>query len=78
MHMAAIRMLFSWLTEKGVLAMNPARVRGRLDHVQKLLNLTFDKRPRFAFSPRKFLGLDFPRRIHGQDTFFGSVATLEA
>ena len=23
--MAAIRMLFSWLTEKGVLAMNPAR-----------------------------------------------------
>jgi site-specific recombinase XerC len=24
-HMAAIRMLFSWLTEKGVIAMNPAR-----------------------------------------------------
>jgi site-specific recombinase XerD len=24
-HMAAIRVLFSWLTEKGVLAMNPAR-----------------------------------------------------
>jgi integrase/recombinase XerD len=24
-HMAAIRMLFSWLTEKGILAMNPAR-----------------------------------------------------
>jgi integrase/recombinase XerD len=24
-HMAAIRMLFSWFTEKGVLAMNPAR-----------------------------------------------------
>jgi site-specific recombinase XerD len=24
-HMAAIRMLFSWLTEKGVLAMNPSR-----------------------------------------------------
>jgi site-specific recombinase XerD len=24
-HMAAIRMLFSWLTEKGVLAMKPAR-----------------------------------------------------
>src|SRR6201981_2159384 len=24
-HMAAIRMMFSWLTEKGVLAMNPAR-----------------------------------------------------
>jgi site-specific recombinase XerD len=24
-HMAAIRMLFSWLTEKGVLAMSPAR-----------------------------------------------------
>jgi site-specific recombinase XerC len=23
--MAAIRMLFSWLTEKGILAMNPAR-----------------------------------------------------
>jgi site-specific recombinase XerD len=24
-HMAAIRMMFSWLTEKGVLAMNPPR-----------------------------------------------------
>jgi site-specific recombinase XerD len=24
-HMAAIRMMFSWLTEKGILAMNPAR-----------------------------------------------------
>jgi integrase/recombinase XerD len=24
-HMSAIRMLFSWLTEKGILAMNPAR-----------------------------------------------------
>src|ERR1700692_2472984 len=24
-HMAALRMMFSWLTEKGVLAMNPAR-----------------------------------------------------
>jgi site-specific recombinase XerD len=24
-HMSVIRMLFSWLTEKGVLAMNPAR-----------------------------------------------------
>jgi site-specific recombinase XerD len=24
-HMAAIRVLFSWLTEKGILAMNPAR-----------------------------------------------------
>jgi hypothetical protein len=24
-HVATIRMLFSWLTEKGVLAMNPAR-----------------------------------------------------
>ena len=25
---------------------------------------------RFAFGPRKFLGLDFPGRIHGQDSFF--------
>jgi len=24
-HMAAIRMFFSWMTEKGILAMNPAR-----------------------------------------------------
>jgi integrase/recombinase XerD len=24
-HMSAIRMLFSWLTEKGILAVNPAR-----------------------------------------------------
>jgi integrase/recombinase XerD len=24
-HMSAIRMLFSWLTEKGILAMNPTR-----------------------------------------------------
>jgi integrase/recombinase XerD len=51
-HIAAIRMLFSWLTEKGVLAMNPARevktpkfsrVEGKTpapphEEVQKLLN----------------------------------------
>ena len=51
-------------------AIAEASVRGCLDHVQKLLNLAFDKCRRFAFGPRKSLGLDFPRRIHGQDTFF--------
>jgi hypothetical protein len=35
------------------------------------LNLTFDKCRRFAFGPRKSLGLYFPGRIHGQDSFFG-------
>jgi hypothetical protein len=38
---------------------------------KKQLNLTLDECRRLAFGPREFLGLDFPRRIHGQDTFFG-------
>ena len=42
-----------------------------LDRAKKPLNFTFDKRRRFAFGPRKSLGLDFPGRIHGQDSFFG-------
>jgi hypothetical protein len=42
-----------------------------VDRVQKSLNFTFDKRRRFAFGPRKSLGLDFPGRIQGQDPFFG-------
>ena len=48
-----------------------AGVRGCLDRGKKRLNLAFDKCPRFAFSPRKSLGLDFPGRIHGQHSFFG-------
>jgi hypothetical protein len=52
-------------------AIAEARVRGCLDHVQKLLNLTFNKCRRFAFGPRKSLGLDFPGRIHGEHSFFG-------
>jgi site-specific recombinase XerD len=35
-HMAAIRMLFSWLTEKGVLATNPSKPQVA-DFVDKLL-----------------------------------------
>ena len=42
-----------------------------VDRAQKLLNFTFDKRRRFAFGPRKSLGLDFPGRIHGEHSFFG-------
>jgi hypothetical protein len=38
---------------------------------KKQLNLTLDECRRLAFGPREFLGFDFPRRIHGQDTFFG-------
>ena len=38
---------------------------------KKLLNFAFDKCRRFAFGPRKSLGLDFPGRIHGQHSFFG-------
>jgi hypothetical protein len=40
------------------------------DRVQKLLNLAVDECRRFAFGPRKSFGLDFPGRIHGQDSFF--------
>ena len=52
-------------------AIAEAGVRGRLDRAQKLLNFTFDKCRRFAFGPRKSLGLDFPGRIHGEHSFFG-------
>src|SRR6202011_6277284 len=52
-------------------AIAEAGVRGCLDSAQKLLNFTFDKRRRFAFGPRKSLGLDFPGRIHGEHSFFG-------
>jgi hypothetical protein len=52
-------------------AIAEARVRGRLDYVQKLLNLAFDKCRRFAFGPRKSLGLHFLGRIHGEHSFFG-------
>jgi hypothetical protein len=51
-------------------AIAEAGVCGCLDRVQKLLNLAFDKCWRFAFGPRKSLGLDFPGRIHGQHSFF--------
>ena len=46
-------------------------MRGCLDHAQKPLNFTFDKRRRFAFGSRKSLSLDFPGRIHGEHSFFG-------
>jgi hypothetical protein len=52
-------------------AIAEAGVRGCLDDAQKFLNFTFDKCRRFAFGPRKSLGLDFPGRIHGQHSFFG-------
>jgi hypothetical protein len=35
------------------------------------LDFTIDECRRFAFGPRKSLGLDFPGRIHGQHAFFG-------
>jgi hypothetical protein len=51
-------------------AIAEARVRGCLDRAQKLLNLAFDKRRRFAFGPRKSLGLDFPGWIFMASTPF--------
>jgi site-specific recombinase XerC len=57
-HMAAIRMLFSWLTEKGVLAMDPARGSGPLRPAQtscgtRLLRLSHSRGPpsRWNFAP---------------------------
>jgi len=52
-------------------AITEARVRGCLDRVKKPLNFAFNKCRRFAFGPRKSLGLDFPGRIHGENSFFG-------
>ena len=52
-------------------AITEARVCGRFDRVQKFLNLAVNKRRCFAFGPRKAFGLDFPGRIHRQDSFFG-------
>jgi hypothetical protein len=46
-------------------------VRGGLDRVEKLLNFAIDERRRFAFGPRKPLGLDFPGRVHGEHSLFG-------
>ncbi len=46
-------------------------MRGCLDRAKKLLNLTFDKCRRFPFGPRKSLRLDFPGRIHSENSFFG-------
>jgi hypothetical protein len=60
--------LHFWLSELGqVISKRDYRsyVRGCLDHVQKLLNLTFNKCQRFAFGPRKSLGLDFLSGIYG-------------
>jgi hypothetical protein len=50
-------------------AIAETRVRGCLDHAQKLLNFTIDKCRRFAFGPRKSLSLDFPGRIHDEHSF---------
>jgi hypothetical protein len=36
------------------------------------MNFTFDKCRRLAFGPRKSLSHDFPGRIHGEHSFFGS------
>ena len=57
-HMAAIRMLFSWLTEKGVLAMNPAR-----EVKTERFSRTEGKTPAFVEGEvQKLLGRD--RDIH--------------
>ena len=42
-----------------------------LDRAQKLLDFTFNECRRFPFGARKSFGLDFPRRIHGEDAFLG-------
>jgi integrase/recombinase XerD len=69
-HMAAVRMLFSWLTEKGVLAMNPARevkterfsrVEGKTpafdtDQVQKVLD-EIDRRHKVGLRDRALLAV---------------------
>ena len=55
-------------------AIAEAGMRGCLDRAQKLLNLAFDECRRFAFGPRKSLGLDFTGRIHGEHSFFGEPA----
>jgi hypothetical protein len=52
-------------------AIAEAGVRGCLDRAKKLLDLALDKCRRLAFGSRKFLGLDFPRRIHCEHSFFG-------
>ena len=69
-HMSAIRMLFSWLTEKGILAMNPARevktekfsrTEGKTpafdtDQVQKVLD-KLTRATKSAFAIALYLGL---------------------
>jgi hypothetical protein len=66
-HMAAIRMLFSWLTEKGVLAMNPARevkterfsrTEGKPPPSSKVKFKSFWKRSRHPRSPARRHGAD--------------------
>jgi hypothetical protein len=52
-------------------AIAQAGVGGCLNRVEKLLDFAFDECRRFPFGPRKPLGLDFPGRIHGQNSFFG-------
>src|ERR1700736_8291 len=52
-HMAAIRMMFSWLTEKGILAINPA-VRS------KRPNSLGPKARRWRSAPRKFKKSSLP------------------
>ena len=42
-HMAAIRMFFSYLTEKGVLAMNPAREVKTITDPESFLDRTADR-----------------------------------
>jgi hypothetical protein len=52
-HMAAIRMMFSWLTEKGIPAINPA---GKL----KRPNFHILKAKRWRLAPRKFKKSSLP------------------
>src|ERR1700674_736661 len=62
-HMAAIRMLFSWLTEKGVLAMNPAR-----EVKTERFSRTEGKTPAFVEGGRLAIGLAVPTFAQEKDT----------
>jgi hypothetical protein len=68
-HMAAIRMLFSWLTEKGVLAMNAAR-----EVKTERFSRTEGKTPAFVEGGRLAIGLAVPTFAQEKDTVDSQTA----
>jgi site-specific recombinase XerD len=58
-HMSAIRMVFSWLTEKGILAINPAR-----EVATPRFSRTQGKTPAFATDDTQGAGFDRYHRRH--------------